>query len=71
MRECREKRKRREKRKKQLDAFNDLNGLNDLSNGLLTTDHGRHGRLNQDADSVSAQNRPIKNSNRAIMGVPL
>jgi len=40
-------------------------------NGLLTIDHGRHGRPDRSAYGAYMESQLTKNNDRALMGVPL
>ncbi|MBW2392282.1 MAG: hypothetical protein JRE83_03005 [Deltaproteobacteria bacterium] len=47
-----------------------VNEVSTECHGLLTTDHGRHGRLDRGADGAYVPSRLTKNNDRALMGVP-
>lgn len=48
-----------------------VNEVSTECHGLLTTDHGRHGRMAGAAHGALVQSRLVENRDRAILGVPL
>jgi len=48
-----------------------VNEVSTECHGLLTTDHGRHGRPDRGAYGAYVESQLTKNKDRALMGVPL